>query len=303
MNQMLQKFIQHLSFERRLSIHTQEAYRSDLSFAEQFFVSQSLTWTTVQEKDVRAFLVCGREQQRSSQTLQRQLSALRTFYHYLCRENLANHNPALLVKAPKAKRLLPKPLDVDQMSQLLNFKAENFLMCRDLAIFELIYSAGLRVSEVSALNIDHLDLPRSQIRILGKGQKTRLGVIGKMADLSLKNWLKERALEADKEESALFISDRGKRLGVRSIQYRLSKIGLMQGLGQSLHPHQLRHSFASHLLESSGDLRAVQELLGHADLATTQVYTQLNFQHLAKIYDEFHPRAHSRGPSAKEKEA
>jgi integrase/recombinase XerC len=285
-------FLHHLAHERRLSPHTVQSYQADLEAAQQFFLSQNKS--NIQEisvSDIRGLLIQGRNQKKSSRTLNRQLSALRTFFQYLIRESMLEHNPAIEITAQKVARSLPKALDVDQMASLLAIEHEDFLAKRDLAIMELIYSAGLRVSELAALNCSDLDLQAKQFRILGKGKKMRLGIIGRCAIAALEAWFKQRALFANANDPALFITQQGQRLGVRAIQKRLKQRGVLQGIEPSVHPHQLRHSFASHLLESSGDLRAVQELLGHADLSSTQIYTQLNFQHLARVYDQCHPRA------------
>lgn len=288
----LKAFLNHLEHERRFSAHTLLGYEKDLLSAGQFLSELAVeNWQTVNESHIRALLVFGKNQKKSARTLNRQLSALRSFYQYLIREASATYNPATGVKALKTPHLLPKPLDTDQMTSLLNITANDFMTCRDSAVMELIYSAGLRVSEVCGLNLNDIDLAGQQLRIMGKGKKQRLGIIGRFANQALNLWIKQRALFVSSNEPALFISEQGKRLSVRCIQYRLYERGIKQGLDQRVHPHRLRHSFASHLLESSGDLRAVQELLGHSDLSSTQIYTQLNFQHLAKMYDEFHPRA------------
>jgi len=204
-------------------------------------------------------------------------------------------NPALDIRAPKSARRLPGVADVDQLNALLDATPEDPLEVRDLCMFELMYSSGLRLSELAGLDLDSVDLNGGEVRVLGKGSKERLLPVGGKALTALRAWLPVRSAMAPEQERALFVSRRGDRLSRRSIQARLHRWGLAKGSDQKLHPHLLRHSFASHMLESSGDLRAVQELLGHADIATTQVYTHLDFQHLARVYDQSHPRARRQG--------
>lgn len=227
-------------------------------------------------------------------SIARHLSAIRRFYTFLLREGLARDNPALDIRAPKSGRRLPKVADVDQLSHLLDVNPDDPLEVRDLAMFELLYSSGLRLAELAGLDLIGLDLRGREIRVLGKGNKERILPVGGKAVLALNRWLEQRPEFANEAETAVFVSQRGNRLSRRSIQARLARWGTVQGADQRLHPHLLRHSFASHMLESSGDLRAVQELLGHADIATTQVYTHLDFQHLARVYDQSHPRAKRR---------
>jgi integrase/recombinase XerC len=289
----IENFLHHLVYERRLSSHTERSYKIDLNQAVLFFIEQYQLehWADIQESHLRAFVIQGRNLNKSARTLHRQLSALRSFFQYLIREQIVTHNPALLVSGPKLPRSLPHSFDVDEVSQLLSFTPDNPLASRDRAVIELIYSSGLRVSEVVSLNLQDIDLEQKQMRILGKGQKTRLGIIGEKAKSALIEWLSFRVLITQPDEQALFLNQHGKRLSVRSLQYRFASRGLQQELKTRLHPHRLRHSFATHLLESSGDLRAVQELLGHANLSSTQIYTHLDFQHLTGLYDKYHPRA------------
>ncbi|MBC7184056.1 MAG: tyrosine-type recombinase/integrase, partial [Marinobacter sp.] len=211
------------------------------------------------------------------------------------REKLASDNPALDIRAPRSGRRLPRGADVDQLSHLLDSQPEDPLEVRDLCMFELMYSSGLRLAELASLELDTVDLRSGEVRVTGKGGKERLLPVGAKAVAAIRAWLPQRSALANDGERALFVSQRGERLSHRSIQARLSRWGITRGADQKLHPHLLRHSFASHLLESSGDLRAVQELLGHADIATTQVYTHLDFQHLARVYDQSHPRARRGG--------
>lgn len=292
MIQQVQSFLQYLQQERHRSLHTLNSYKIDLSIAIAFFQSQNIsTWTSVEAKTLRALLAQRRLDNISARTLNRQLSSLRTFYRYLIQEKIVSENTAAQVKALKSARPLPRALDVDQMAKLLEFPSTDPLSIRDSAILEVFYSAGLRVSEMISLNIADLDLAQQQSTVLGKGKKTRLALLGRYALVALEQWLKIRSNLAKAEETAVFVSKTGRRLSARALQYRLHKIGISQGLETRLTPHRLRHSFASHLLESSNDLRSVQELLGHTNLSTTQIYTKVNFQHLATVYDQCHPRA------------
>jgi integrase/recombinase XerC len=220
------------------------------------------------------------------------LSAIRSFFNFLLKKGLADNNPAQYIKAPKQARKLPKTLDVDQISGLLEAGASSAIEIRDLAIFELFYSSGLRLSELTALNLADIDLTDHSLMVKsGKGGKSRILPIGSKAITAINNWLPQRLKNISVSEVALFTSTRGKRLGQRSIELRLEQWCKKKGIAEHIHPHMLRHSFASHLLESSQDLRAVQELLGHSNISTTQIYTHLDFQHLADIYDKAHPRA------------
>lgn len=292
MRQAVQDFLESLRFERRSSEHTITSYKTDLLDALSFLEADHLsTWQEVEESNIRALLAFKRNQKISPRTINRQLSALRSFFKYLIRTGILTDNTALRVKTLKTSRALPRALDVDQMAKLLALPASNSLAIRDLAIMELLYSAGLRISEIVSLNVIDLDLKQQQVPVVGKGKKSRLALIGRCAIQALEQWLLIRSTVAQPGECALFVNNKGNRLSARSIQYRLYHIGVQQGLETRVTPHRLRHSFASHLLESSNDLRSVQELLGHADLSTTQIYTKVNFQHLANVYDQCHPRA------------
>ncbi len=242
---------------------------------------------------MRAYVAARHRKGLGGRSLQRELSAVRSFFNYLHREGEIKNNPVIGVSAPKTSRKLPTPLDVDEMAQLLNVSRDTPMAVRDWAMMELMYSAGLRLAELVSLNIDSIDLADNSVPVSGKGSKTRIVPIGRFAKESLKQWLKERGQKANPDETALFISSRGTRISTRAVQQRMKQWGITQGIDSPVHPHRLRHSFASHLLESSGDLRAVQELLGHADISTTQIYTHIDFQHLAKVYDAAHPRAKS----------
>jgi integrase/recombinase XerC len=285
-------FLSHLSTERRLSAHTDSNYRRDLELFVGYCEKQGLNdWPSVDSQHVRMFAAAEFRRGQAPRSIQRRLSAVRSFCNFLIREHVLKSNPALEVQAPKAKKRLPATLDVDQMTKLLTFRTDEQLGVRDKAIMELFYSSGLRLSELTSLDVVDLDLRDQTVRVTGKGNKTRIVPVGRYAVDALTRWLRERATLAAIGETALFIGHTGVRLGPRAVQLRISEWAQRQGLGVHVHPHMFRHSFATHLLESSQDLRGVQELLGHANISTTQVYTHLDFQHLAKIYDAAHPRA------------
>jgi len=276
----------------RHSPHTQAAYRSDLiQFLDHLRNINSLAWRTIDNQLIRGFIAKQHRRGKSSQTLARSLSSLRAFFTYQIERRVMDANPAKNVRAPKQRRKLPTVLDVDQTARLLAAAPVGFLGLRDLAMWELMYSSGLRVSELVNLDDGDLDIDGRELRVLGKGCKERIVPVGRLALVSIKRWMGQRSQYLKGDVRALFISRRGVRLGTRTVQKRLRQWALAQGLDTPVHPHMLRHSFATHLLESSGDLRAVQELLGHSNIATTQVYTHLDFQHLAKVYDATHPRA------------
>ena len=286
---------QFLGTLQHLSIHTQKAYQRDLVVLLKFADAHDVQkWNELDGRQIRSFVAWRHRQGIGGRSLQRNLSAARAFYRYLMGEGVARHNPAEGVQAPKSPRKLPKLLDVDQAAQLLEIDDRGPLAIRDKAILELMYSSGLRLSELVMLDLDSLDLADAVVTVTGKGKKTRSVPVGRYAREAIKQWLKIRGGIANNEEMAVFVSQRGKRISRRSIQQRLKQWAMKQGLTNHVNPHMLRHSFASHLLESSGDLRAVQELLGHADISTTQVYTHLDCQHLAKVYDKAHPRAHKK---------
>jgi integrase/recombinase XerC len=288
----LPRFLAHLSVERRLSAHTETSYRADLQrFVAYCNRSHVRNWRAVDSQHVRMFAAAEFRQGSSPRTIQRRLSALRSFCNFLLREKALESNPAVGVQAPKARKRLPETMDVDLMTRLLEFRTDTQLGVRDKAIMELFYSSGLRLSELVGLNLGDVDRSDRTVRVLGKGRKTRIVPVGKHALDAIGRWLKERATLAATGEQSLFVGARGERLGARAIQKRIAGWARQQGLGRHVHPHLFRHSFATHLLESSQDLRGVQELLGHANISTTQVYTHLDFQHLAKIYDAAHPRA------------
>jgi integrase/recombinase XerC len=300
MERQLDAYCEHLRSERQVSTHTLEAYRRDLNKVLAYCEKQHIgSWKALDIQSLRSMVARLHQAGQSSRSLARLLSAVRGFYQYLNREGLCEHDPANGLAPPKGERRLPKTLDADRTLQLLEGGVEDdFLARRDHAILELFYSSGLRLSELTGLNTEQLDLADGLVQVLGKGSKTRVLPVGKKAREALEAWLSLRAL-ANPQDDAVFVSQQGRRLGPRSIQLRVKAAGERE-LGQHLHPHMLRHSFASHLLESSQDLRAVQELLGHADIATTQIYTHLDFQHLATVYDSAHPRAKRKGSSDNE---
>lgn len=291
----LKDFQNYLQYEKNYSAHTLSAYKRDLvQFQIWLTNNQCNNLLAADNLHIRQWVTGLHRQGIGSRSLQRKLSSLRSFYNFLIRKRKLKNNPALDILAPKAAKRLPDTLDADTLTQLLKIPADSILAIRDRAIMELFYSSGLRLSELANLNVDNLDLRERSLTAAGKGDKERLLPVGSKAIEALNAWLTQRGNMAKLEEIALFVSMRGKRLSTRSIQQRLNYWRQRQGLSQHIHPHKLRHSFASHILESSGDLRAVQELLGHADISTTQIYTHLDFQHLAKVYDKAHPRARSK---------
>lgn len=293
LQQEIDLFLQYLEQEKRLSIHTVKNYQRDLTQLIIFCKQQELApWSQLKAKDIRQFIAQLHRQGLAGRSIQRALSAVRSFYRFLIREGLTETNPAQAVQAPKTEKRLPSTLDVDQMQNLLEHtEQDTVIACRDRAMMELFYSSGLRLAELASLNIRDVDYGDSLVYVTGKGNKSRVVPVGKAAITALQTWLAKRDELGFFEQSALFITQQGRRLGVRSIQKRLSYWGKKQGISEQVHPHRLRHAFASHMLEASGDLRAVQELLGHADISTTQIYTHVDFQHLARVYDDAHPRA------------
>jgi integrase/recombinase XerC len=289
----LEDFIGFLQREKRYSPHTLTGYRRDLRNLHDWLQQQKIAqWNEVTHKQIRRFIAQRHALGIQGRSLQRQLSAIRAFYRYMQRTGKATTNPAEDIPTPKQAQRLPKSLDIESLERLLNIPGDEPLTLRDRAIMELLYSSGLRLAEIAALNLADLDLQGGLVDIKkGKGSKQRLVPVGTKAKEAIQAWLKARVLLLKQEESSVFISQRGSRLSHRAIQQRLTHWAKKQGLDQHVYPHRLRHAFASHLLESSGDIRAVQELLGHANISTTQVYTHLDFQHLAEVYDQAHPRA------------
>jgi integrase/recombinase XerC len=297
----LARFRRYLNAERRLSPHTDRSYARDLAQLVRFCERAGLTdWRALDSQHLRSFAAREHARGLAPRSIQRRLSAVRSFYTFLQREAAGGKlrrservtgNPAQDVRAPKAARRLPQTLDADQMARLLEIPATDALGCRDRALMELLYSSGLRLAELVGLDLASLDLRDRTVQVLGKGRKTRIVPVGRKAIEALRRWLGERSGLARAGETALFLGRGGARLGARAVQARVAYWARRQGLSMHVHPHLFRHSFASHLVESGGELRGVQELLGHADISTTQVYTHLDFQHLARIYDATHPRA------------
>lgn len=287
----VEAFLEHLRSERQMSAHTLDGYRRDLSKVLAWCEQEQLAaWAALDTARLRRLVARLHQQGQSGRSLARLLSAVRGLYRYLLREGRCQHDPAAGLSPPKGERRLPRVLDADRTQQLLDGAVEDdFIARRDHAILELLYSSGLRLAELVGLDLDRLDLSAGLVRVHGKGNKLRELPVGRKAREALAAWLPLRALTRP-ADGALFVSRQGRRIGPRAVQLRVREAGVRE-LGQHLHPHMLRHSFASHVLESSQDLRAVQELLGHADIATTQIYTHLDFQHLAAVYDQAHPRA------------
>ncbi|WP_417618565.1 tyrosine recombinase XerC [Oceanisphaera sp.] len=285
-------FLEYLRVERQLSVNTRSGYGRNLNaMAEQLSELSLDGWSALTISHVRGLATRMHKSGLSPRSIATKLSALRSFCDWLILQGRLQANPARGVSAPKQGRPLPKNLDVDELHQLMNIDESDPLAVRDRAIMELMYSSGLRLAELVDLNLGDIQFDERQVRVIGKGNKERILPVGRMALDWLKKWLAVRGAVAGSEEVALFVSQRQRRISHRSVQLRLAQWGGKQALASHIHPHKLRHSFATHMLESSGDLRAVQELLGHADLATTQIYTHLDFQHLAKAYDQAHPRA------------
>jgi integrase/recombinase XerC len=292
MCQRVENFLRYLRQEKCYSEHTARNYGRDLAAFCRFLENREIAqWREVNNHDVRDYAASRHRSGLSGRSIQRELSTLRSFFRYLCTHQQVARNPVRDTRAPKSPHHLPTTLDVDQVYQLFSFNADVSLEKRDVAMLELTYSSGLRLAELVGLNRQDMDLTQGQVKVLGKGKKYRNVPVGRMACQAIRLWLNEREKMAAINETALFIGRHGRRLTPRAVQQRMKAWAKRQGLEQPLHPHMLRHSFASHLLESSGDLRAVQELLGHADISTTQTYTQLDFQHLARVYDTAHPRA------------
>ena len=286
------RYLDYLKYERGYSQHTIKNYQANLIVIAEFFEQQHLdSWQAVNHDKLRIWLMKLRKQGLKPRSIQLKLSSVKGLFKYLLQHKIITANPTDLLVIPKADKPLPKNMEVDEVSQLLNFIPEQTIEFRDKAIMELFYSTGIRLSELASIDLTDLATESGELRVLGKGNKQRLVPVGKKAVEAMRDWLSCRIEFVKTETSALFLSQLGNRLSVRQIQQRLVHWAKKQGLNNTLHPHKLRHSFASHVLESSGDLRAVQELLGHANLSTTQVYTHLDFQHLAKVYDKAHPRA------------
>ena len=286
----IKEYLVFVSQVKNLSENTSKSYERDLKKLDSFLKDLNISnYSQINIETCSAWIGSLYSQNNNPRSIQRHLSSAKGFFRFLKKNNLIDSSPFDLVTAPKSSSTLPEVLSPEDVEQLLNFKPTNMIEIRDVAIVELMYSSGLRVSETVNININDFEENKSFLRVLGKGAKTRLVPMGRFAINAINDWLKER----DKIQSntdALFLNTKGTRLTVRSIQLRLKKMAVKQGL-PPIHPHMLRHSFATHMLESSGDLRTIQELLGHSSLSTTQIYTKLDYQHLAKIYDQSHPRA------------
>jgi integrase/recombinase XerC len=289
----VEHWLQGLRGERRLAETTVKAFARDLQdFLAWLGRSAPLPEVSaIEADDIRDYVAFRHRAGLSGRSLQRHLSSLRGFFESLVLQGSIHANPASDVRAPKAQQRLPGVLDADTVARLLDIPGDDLLACRDRAMLELFYSSGLRLSELAKLDLDALDLQEGLVRVTGKGSRTRIVPVGRMAKKALSSWLARRPQPLAGHEHAVFVSQQRRRMAVRSIQARLRHWARQQGLWQRVHPHLLRHSFASHVLESSGDLRAVQELLGHAQIRTTQIYTHLDFGHLAEVYDRAHPRA------------
>ncbi|MBB1437776.1 tyrosine recombinase XerC [Shewanella sp. SG41-4] len=284
-------FSQHLSSERQLSAYTVRNYLFELRRVEDM-LAESTHLIEVTRDQLQSILATLHRKGLSPRSLSLCLSALKQFFDFLLREGAVTVNPAQTLSAPKQNKPLPKNMDVDAVSHLLSIEGDDPLSLRDKAIMELFYSSGLRLAELASLDCVDIKFDQSEVKVMGKGSKQRVVPIGQVALTAIKAWLACRdQLPCTEAGDALFVSSQGKRLSHRSIQARMAKWGQEQAMAVKVHPHKLRHSFATHMLESSQDLRAVQELLGHANLSTTQIYTSLDFQHLAKVYDGAHPRA------------
>ena len=289
----LDPFLSHLEVVRHLSPHTISSYKRDLTAFFTFLKEKHDSGEEVRDHDIRGFVAQERRRDLSARSIQRALSSIRSFFNYLLDEEVVETNPAANISSPKSAQLLPKALDTDLVKRLLDFKPQSDIEIRDKAMVELLYSSGLRLSELCSLNMDSISVRERSCRVVGKGNKTRDLPVGEKAIQSLRDWLLVRKNISSDSNKALFLNKNGKRISTRSVQLRLERLSKKRGLPM-VNPHMLRHSFASHILESSGDLRAVQEMLGHSDIGTTQIYTKLDFQHLSKVYDDAHPRAKNR---------
>jgi integrase/recombinase XerC len=294
----IRRFIEHLA-QRNLSPHTAENYARDLGVLAAWCDKQGLKdWAVLDVHHVRNFVSTRHRQGLAPKSLQRLLASIRSFYKFLEGEGVVKKNPAEGVRPPKMAKRLPDTLDADQMARLLQIEGDDAETVRDRAIMELLYSSGLRLAELISIRLTDMDLGQGLVTVTGKGNKTRIVPVGREARKTVQAWLKVRGEFAKAGDVTLFVSVRGGPLSPRSVQARVKQWGIKQGVQQGVYPHLFRHSFASHVLESSGDLRAVQELLGHANISTTQIYTHLDFQHLAKTYDAAHPRAKKKSSKA-----
>ena len=291
LNSLIYDYLDFSENIKGLSKNTTNSYQRDLNKFLKFLKASGVSdFEDLTEEVSSAWIADLFQHNVSARSIQRHISSARGFFNYLIKSGMVTNSPFELISSPKSPSHLPKVLSPEEVSQLLNFKPKNAQEKRDLAIIELIYSSGLRVSETVNTNLSDFEDDKNFLRVLGKGSKTRLVPVGRYAKNAIEDWIIERNKLATKD-SSLFVNLRGNRITTRSVQQRLKNIAIMQGL-PPVNPHMLRHSFATHLLESSGDLRSIQELLGHSSLSTTQIYTRLDYQHLIKVYENSHPRAH-----------
>lgn len=290
----LAAYLDHLAHERGLSPLTCENYGRDIRALQE--LAGEITLQNLKTAHIRRFIATLHGRGIGGKSIARMLSAWRGFFAFLSRRHGIDNNPCVGMRPPKSAKTLPQALSPEQASKLVDIGDDDTLAVRDHAILELFYSSGLRLAELVSLNVDGLDLAEGTVTVTGKGNKTRIVPVGRYAIEAIQTWLPQRTLLKTADETALFIGRTGKRLTPRAVQYRLKTWAIKQGIAGNVHPHILRHSFATHVLQSSGDLRAVQEMLGHANISTTQVYTHLDFQHLAKVYDQAHPRAKKNKP-------
>jgi integrase/recombinase XerC len=288
----LTDYLDHLTFERGLSPLTRENYARDIRLLLELADKEALQ--NLKTTDIRRFIASMHGRGLGGKSIARALSSWRGFFDFLCQRHSFAGNPCIGMRAPKSPKTLPQALSTDQAVRLVDIKEDGVLSLRDHAMLELFYSSGLRLAELVGLNIDALDLQNGTVSVTGKGNKTRIVPVGSHAINAIRVWLKARTFIGVTKENAVFTNQKGRRLTPRAVQYRIKEWAIKQGINSDVHPHMLRHSFATHVLQSSGDLRAVQEMLGHANISTTQVYTHLDFQHLAKVYDAAHPRAKKR---------
>jgi integrase/recombinase XerC len=287
----LDDYLQHLTFERGLSALTLKSYARDIKLLES--LAEDITLDLIKNTQIRRYIATLHSRGLSGKSIARALSAWRGFYDYLIHHKGYTQNPVTGLRAPKSPKTLPQALSTDQAVKFVDIQGDNLLEQRDHAILELFYSSGLRLAELVNLDINMLDFSEGTVAVTGKGNKTRIVPMGSHAINAIQIWIQRRVLIkiADTNPNALFVTQQGRRITPRAVQYRVKEWSIKQGINTSMHPHLLRHSFATHVLQSSQDLRAVQEMLGHANISTTQVYTHLDFQHLATIYDKAHPRA------------
>jgi len=291
MSDYLKDYLDFLHFERGLSDNTRNNYARDIT--QLLTLSQPSSLRELESAHIRRYVASLHSQGLGGKSIARMLSSWRGFFDYLVQRHQHPSNPVIGMRAPKSPKTLPQALSIEQANKLVEIEAHDALSMRDHAILELFYSSGLRLSELVGLNLDQIDFAEGTVQVTGKGNKTRIVPLGSHATKALQAWLALRTtyLTRNPVEKAVFISKQGKRISGRNVQLRLKEWSIKQGINSPVHPHMLRHSFATHVLQSSGDLRAVQEMLGHANISTTQVYTHLDYQHLTKVYDAAHPRA------------